>query len=147
MCVGWGAACGETCCKHRPPISVHWSVTLSLVDSCSHQALGMHAKSLQFSHIQLFVTKLTIALHEDRLLCPGIFQARRLEWVPCTPWDLRIPAIKPASLTSHALAGRFFTTQVTWEAPSSTQEDAQIIITDLKFDSVFCVCSKQLCDL
>ena len=125
VCRGWGAACGETCCKYHPPLSVPRSLTLSLVDSCSHQALCVHAESLHFSRVQLFVTKLTTALHEDRLLCPGVLQARRLEWVPCTPpGNLPIPAIRPVSLKSHALAGRFFTTQVTWEAPSSTQEDS-----------------------
>ena len=63
MGVGWGAACGETCrCKYCPRISVHRSLTLSLVGCCSHQALCMRAQSLRFSHVQLFVTKLTIAL-------------------------------------------------------------------------------------
>ena len=32
------------------------------------------------------------------------------------PGDLPGPGIKPASLTSPALAGRFFTTSATWEA-------------------------------
>ena len=34
------------------------------------------------------------------------------------PGDLPNPGIKPASLTSPALAGRFFTTTATWEAPN-----------------------------
>ena len=152
--VDYSCVCGVGCSMWRnllqtPPSYICPPESRTLLSwSCSHRALGMHAKLLQFSHVQLFVTKLTIALHEDRLLCPGILQERRLEWLPCTPpGGLPIPVIKPTSLTSHALAGRFFTTRVTWEAPSSTQEDSQIIITDLKFDSVFCVCSKQLCDL
>ena len=33
------------------------------------------------------------------------------------PGDLPDSGIKPASLTSPALAGRFFTTRATWEAP------------------------------
>ena len=33
------------------------------------------------------------------------------------PGDLPDPGIKPASLTSPALAGGFFTTNATWEAP------------------------------
>ena len=32
------------------------------------------------------------------------------------PGDLRDPGTEPASLMSPALAGRFFTTRVTWEA-------------------------------
>ena len=33
-----------------------------------------------------------------------------------SPGDLPDPGIKPASLTSPALAGRFFITEATWEA-------------------------------
>ena len=33
------------------------------------------------------------------------------------PGDLPYPGIEPASLMSPALAGRFFTTSITWEAP------------------------------
>ena len=46
---------------------------------------------------------------------PGIFQARIVEWLPCPPpEDLPDPGIEPASA---ALAGRFFITGATWEAP------------------------------
>ena len=47
----------------------------------------------------------------------GILQARILEWV-AVPFsgDLPDPGIKPVSLKSPALAGRFFTTSATWEA-------------------------------
>ena len=34
----------------------------------------------------------------------------------CPPPDLPDPVIEPASLTSPALAGGFFTTRATWEA-------------------------------
>ena len=34
-----------------------------------------------------------------------------------TPGDLPNPGIEPASLESPALAGRFFTTSATWNAP------------------------------
>ena len=34
-----------------------------------------------------------------------------------SPGDLPDPEIEPASLTSPALAGGFFTTSTTWEAP------------------------------
>jgi len=36
-----------------------------------------------------------------------------------TPGDLPNPGIKPASPASPALAGRFFTTSDTWEAPTN----------------------------
>ena len=46
----------------------------------------------------------------------GILQARILEWVPCSvPGDLSNPGIELVSLTSPALAGRLFTTSITWE--------------------------------
>jgi len=42
----------------------------------------------------------------------GIFQAGILEWVAIyTLGDLPDPGIKPTSLASLALAGRFFTTE------------------------------------
>ena len=38
--------------------------------------------------------------------------------LPCLPpGDLPEPGINPASLMSPALAGEFFTTRATWEAP------------------------------
>ena len=47
----------------------------------------------------------------------GIPQARILEWVVFSPpGDLPNPGIKPASLPSPAVAGKFFTTSATWEA-------------------------------
>ena len=47
----------------------------------------------------------------------GILQARILEWVAISsPGDLPDPMIKPMSLIAPALAGRFFTTNATWEA-------------------------------
>ena len=46
----------------------------------------------------------------------GILQARILEWVLYPPpGDLPDPGIKPMSLISPALVGRFFTTSATWE--------------------------------
>ena len=46
----------------------------------------------------------------------GILEAKILEWVACPPPEyLPDPKIEPASLTSPACAGRFFTTSTTWE--------------------------------
>ena len=46
-----------------------------------------------------------------------ILQAIILEWVAMpSSKDLPDPGIKPVSLMSPALAGRFFTTRATWEA-------------------------------
>ena len=47
----------------------------------------------------------------------GSLQARILEWVAMpSSRDLPTPGITPTSLTSPALAGRFFTPGATWEA-------------------------------
>ena len=46
--------------------------------------------------------------------------SRQEDWseLPCpSPGDLPDPGIEPVSLTSPALAGGFFTTSTTWEAP------------------------------
>ena len=74
----------------------------------------VHAKSVQLC--------LTLRLHRlqpARLLCPWGF-SRQEYWngLPCPPpGDLPSPGIEPTSLTSPALAGGFFTTSTTWEAP------------------------------
>ena len=48
----------------------------------------------------------------------GVFQGRILEWLPLpTLGDLPNPSVKPGRLASPALAGRFFPTSATWEAP------------------------------
>ena len=51
----------------------------------------------------------------------GISQARILDWLPFPPpRDVPKPGIKPASLMSPALAGKFFSTSATWEASLDT---------------------------
>ena len=46
----------------------------------------------------------------------GIFQAKLLEWIATSySRDLPHPGIEPASLTSRALAGGFFSASTTWE--------------------------------
>ena len=67
------------------------------------------------SHIQLFATLWTVA-HQVPLSTGFSRQKywRRLSCPP--PGGLSNPGIKPMSLMSPALAGRFFTTSTTWEA-------------------------------
>ena len=57
-------------------------------------------------------------LQPTRLLCPlGFSRQEYQSRLPCPPpGDLPHPGIEPASLTSPALAGGFFTTSATWEA-------------------------------
>ena len=67
-----------------------------------------------FSHLQLFATLWTVACQAS--LCmdsPG-----KNSRVGCYLGVLPNPGIKPWSLMSLALAGGFFTTSATWEAPS-----------------------------
>ena len=74
----------------------------------------MHAKLLQSRP-----TLLPHGLQPARLLSVhGILQVRVLEWVGM-PSSRRSsdPGIKPKSFATPALAGRFFTTSATWEAP------------------------------
>ena len=68
-----------------------------------------------FSRVQLFVTPWTIA-HQAPL---SMEFSRQEYWngLPCpSPGDLPDPGIKPTSLASPALAGRYFITTATWEA-------------------------------
>ena len=68
-----------------------------------------------FSHIQLLATPWTAACQTSL----SMEFSRQEYWsgLPCLPpVDLPHPGIKPTSLKSPALAGRFFTTSDTWEA-------------------------------
>ena len=73
----------------------------------------MHAWAL--SHVRLFATLQTVA-HQG----PLSMEFSRLEYWSGLPFpslgDLPDPGIKPAPLTSPALASGFFTTGATWEA-------------------------------
>ena len=72
--------------------------------------------SCRFSSIWLSVTLWTVT-HQAPLSMRFSSQEywTRLPYPP--PGDLPNPRIKPAYLTSPALAGGFFTTSATWEAP------------------------------
>ena len=70
---------------------------------------GRHAC---FSHVQLSVTLLTIALQAS--LSKGSSRQEYWSWLPCpSPGDLPDPGIKPVSLTSPAMAHGSFTTSAT----------------------------------
>ena len=67
----------------------------------------------KLSHVHLFASPWTVATSGDSSVC-GILPVRMLVCV--TPGDLPNPGIKPESLTSPALAGKFFSISATWEA-------------------------------
>ena len=69
-----------------------------------------------FNRVQLFVTPWTVASQDPLSMgFPRQEYWRGLPFPP--PGDLPDPGIESASLVSPALAGRFFTTSATWEAP------------------------------
>ena len=76
---------------------------------------------VHFSRVQLFVILWTI-VHQSPLSM-GFSRHEYWSGLPCPPsGDLPSPGIKPASLTSPALTGRFFTTSATWEAHTKHRE-------------------------
>jgi len=73
----------------------------------------------RFSHVRLFETPWTVtsSVHGDS---PG--KNTGVSGLPFpSPGDLPKPEIKPLSLKSPALAGRFFTTSATWEAQNFSE--------------------------
>ena len=68
-----------------------------------------------FSCVQLFVTLWTIA-HQTPLAMGFSRQEYWSELPFPSLGDIPKPGIKPTSLMSPALAGKFFTTSATWEA-------------------------------
>ena len=70
----------------------------------------------RFSRVRLYATLLAIACQAS--LCMGFSRQEYWSGLPCPfPGDFPEPGIEPMYLTSPALAGRFFTTSATWEAP------------------------------
>ena len=70
----------------------------------------------QLSHAQHYVTLWTVTLQAQ--LSMGLSRQKYCSGLLyLLPGDLPNPGIEPTSLTSSTLAGRFFTTSVTWEAP------------------------------
>ena len=68
-----------------------------------------------FSPISLFTTQWTEACQAS--LSIGFSRQEYWSGLPCLPSrDLPNAGIEPASLTSPALAGGFFTSSATWEA-------------------------------
>ena len=99
-----------------------------------------------FSNLQLFVTPWT---ESARLLCPmGL--SRQEYWSGLSFLsleDLPNPGMEFVSLTSPALAGRFFTTSATWEAQRKhyiimnyTQEDInhELICINIQHNEYVC---------
>ena len=73
------------------------------------------------SHVRLFVTPWAVACQAPHFM--GFFREEHWSGLPCPPpGDLPDPGIETVSLTSPALAGRFFTTSATWEAQNRNRK-------------------------
>ena len=68
-----------------------------------------------FSCVWLCATLWTIARQAP--LSMGFSRQEYWSGLPCPPGDLLNPGIEPASLTTPALAGGFFSTIATWKVP------------------------------
>ena len=78
---------------------------------CAHMRALSH-----FSRIRLFVTPWTVA--HQAPLSMGCSRQKYWSGLPFpSPGDLPNPGIKPTTLECPMLAGGFFTTSTTWEAP------------------------------
>ena len=89
--------------------SINWEIGTDV-----YALLLLHVLSC-FSHVRLFATLWNCSPPGSSV--HGILQARLLEWVAFPPpGDLPNPGIKPASLMSPALVGRFFISNTAWEA-------------------------------
>ena len=72
---------------------------------------------IHFSYVQLFASPWTVALQPP--LSMEFSRQEYLSGLSCPPLgDLPNPGTEPVPLISPALAGRFFTSNATWEAPS-----------------------------
>ena len=77
-----------------------------------------------FSRVRLFAT-LWIVAHQAPLSM-GFFRQEYWSGLPFPPpGDITNPGVKPASLTSPVLVGRFFTTSATWDALIWAQRSLQ----------------------
>ena len=90
----------------------------------------MRVSSQLLSHVHLFLTPWTMARQAP---LSGIFQARILEWVAISySRGLPDPGIKPTSLMSLTLEGRFFTT-VPPGKPLAVGDLIQFLLEELSF--------------
>ena len=80
-----------------------------------HHIVCVRAKSLQSNSLTLWTVS-----HQAPLSMGFSWQDYCSGWPFPSPGDLPDPSIKPSSLASPALVGRFFTTRATWEARTIT---------------------------
>ena len=85
------------------------------------------------------MTPWTVAHQAPRSM--GLSRQDYWSGLPCpSPGDLPDPGIKPASLMSPVLAGRFFTTSATWEACLCLCPLCKLSLTPLSRDTHLSLC-------
>ena len=101
-------------CLHKHSATAYWGQVRTVVSvdlSCWVCACVLS----RFSCVRLCLAPQNVA-HQDPLSM-GFFRQEYWRGLSCLPpGGLPHPGIEPTSLTSPALAGRFFTTRATWEA-------------------------------
>ena len=117
------------------PWSRHWRVIpaslsgpqVPLMWNTSWQWPPTSSKCAQLlSSVHLFVSPWTVACQAP--LAMGFSRQEGCSELPFpSPGDLPDPGIEPASLESPALAGRFFTTNPTWESLGPLAETSVIL--------------------
>ena len=98
------------------------SLSLSGINSFLRNSFSVHVCMLShLSSVQLFAILWTVA--HQAPLSMGFSRQDYWSGLPCPPPGyLPDPRIEPSSLTSAALAGRFFTASTTWETHSFSTE-------------------------
>ena len=112
------------CILRTKSLSFSSSLPLFFPPSISFFSASVHLLSC-FSHVQLFVTLWTIACQAP--LSMGFSRQECWGGLPCLP-----PGVLPKpgiEYWSPALAGKFFTTSTSWEAPS--MPDQTLILWNL----------------
>ena len=105
---------GTRCTSLTIYLCVYLYIKIYGPDIYLNYILHVHVLS-RFSCVQLFATDWTIT--HQATLSVGFFRQEYQSGLPCPPpGDLPDPGIKAGPLASPALAGRFFTTSVIWEA-------------------------------
>ena len=96
-----------------PPIGIHYYLPPLTCGQIYHP---VKCVLTCFSGVWLFAAPWTVA--HQALLSMGFSRQEYWSGLLCPPpGDLPNPGIEPTSLISPALAGGFFTTSATWEAP------------------------------
>ena len=139
----------RTCCiAHRTLLNVMWQPgwegSWGRMDTCICVAellccppetitwlIGYACRPSHFSPVWLFATLWTVTRQAP--LSMGFSRQEYWSGLPCPlPGDLPDPGIEPASLMSPALAGWFFNTSATWEAPLMNYINTSICFSQIR---------------